>query len=98
MSVDMSVAKLETRRQAFRPTINSATLYGSRPRRRALNHREQYVEKLCSITDLQSVLSVSRSTVYRFINRHQIPVIYVLGAPRIRAIDVENALFSKRGA
>jgi excisionase family DNA binding protein len=97
MSVNMSVAKLATRRQAFRPTRNSTGLYGSRPRRRALNHRELHVEKLCSITDLQSALSVSRSTVYRFIDRHHIPVVYVLGAPRIRESDVEHALESANG-
>ena len=97
MSVNMSVAKIATRRQDLRPTKLSAGLYGSRPRRRALNLRELHVEKLCSITDLQSVLSVSRSTVYRFIDRHHIPVVYVLGAPRIRESDIEHALESANG-
>ena len=97
MSVNMSVAKLATRRQPLRPTINSTALYGSRPHRRALNHRESYVERLCSITDLQSVLSVSRSTVYRFIDRHHIPVVYVMGAPRIRESDLKQALESANG-
>ena len=97
MSVNMSVAKIATRRQALRPTRNSTGLYDPRPRRRALNHRELHVEKLCRITDLQSALSVSRSTVYRFIDRHHIPVVYVMGAPRIRESDIKQALESAIG-
>lgn len=97
MSVNMSVAKIATRRRHLRPTKLSAALYRSRPRRRALDYRELYVDKLCSIADLQNVLSVSRSTVYRFIDRHHIPVVYVLGAPRIRESDIEHALESANG-
>jgi len=56
------------------------------------------MDQLLRIGDLQESLAVSRSTTYRFLRKHNIPIIYVLGAPRIRAVDVARAMSRTTGA
>jgi len=97
MSVHMSVRTFATRGASFNTRIFSRHSYGARPRKVADQHRETVVEQLMKIQQLQLQLAVSRSTAYRFIRHHQIPVVYVLGAPRIRAVDVQRALANSGG-
>jgi len=54
------------------------------------------MQQLLRISDAQCRLAVSRSTTYRFIRAHNIPVLYVLGAPLIRAVDIDDALLPKK--
>mgnify|MGYP002629701600 FL=1 len=54
------------------------------------------MQQLLKISDVQRRLAVSRSTTYRFIRAHNIPVLYVLGAPLIRAVDIDDALLPKK--
>ena len=72
----------------------------------ALNHlqsqnadglRKTTMDQLLRISDLQRLLSVSRSTVYRFLRASDIPVVYVMGSPRVSARHVQAALLSKGG-
>lgn len=65
-----------------------------RPHRWGPEIRSIAMEQLLRIKDLQAKLAVSRSTTYRFIRAHHIPVIYVLGSPRVRASDIDRVLTS----
>jgi predicted DNA-binding transcriptional regulator AlpA len=45
---------------------------------------------LLSIRETQEYFRVSRSSVYRLINRRELVVVYVLGSPRITAASIES--------
>lgn len=93
MSVQMSVMDIPTRRRVFNPTLFSRGLYSPRPRKSDGAGRK-LMDQLLSLKDIQSRLSISRSTAYRFLRAHHIPVIYVLGSPRVRTTDIERVLTS----
>jgi predicted DNA-binding transcriptional regulator AlpA len=72
----------------------------------ALNHLQSQkvdgfgkttMDQLLRISDLQRLLFVSRSTVYRFLRASDIPVVYVMGSPRVSSRHVQAALLSKGG-
>ena len=94
MSVNMSVPDIPTRPRVGRPTLFFAGLYSSRPPKGDGCDGRKLMDQLLSLKDIQSRLSISRSTAYRFIRAHHIPVIYVLGSPRVRAADIDRALTS----
>ena len=72
-------------------------LYSLRFHKGAFPKREAHMEPLMSIRDAQDYLRVSRSTVYRFLKRHHLRPVYVLGCVRFRRADIEAALESQRG-
>lgn len=98
MSVHMSVANNNLSRRVVGTCAAIRIYISSRPRQRGAGYGSKLIDQLLRIGDLQESLAVSRSTTYRFLRRHNIPIIYVLGAPRIRATDVAKALSRSEGA
>jgi len=88
---------LATRRRS--PVLDRVRVgqYNQRPHRGAFPKREAHMEPLMSIRDAQDYLRVSRSTVYRFLKRHHLKPVHVLGCVRLRRADIEAALESQRG-
>jgi predicted DNA-binding transcriptional regulator AlpA len=95
MSVQMSVANRYTRRRV-QPDLWFSLVHLGTPSLENLITQGNKMQQLLRISDVQRRLAVSRSTTYRFIRAHNIPVVYVLGAPRIRAVDIDNVLLPKK--
>ena len=55
------------------------------------------MEQLVTITEFAEVLAVSRSTAYRLLKRHDIPVVRLLGSVRIRQADIERFVDGQAG-
>ena len=96
MSGAMSVRIFSKPWRGEPPTPPPGIYLSLRPRKWGPQKGSNAMDQLLRIGDLQTRLSVSRSTAYRFIRANKIPIVYVLGAPRIRATDVEKALFTKK--
>lgn len=96
MSGQMSVLNNDFARRGGGYQKNPLLYLSLRPRKWGPQKGSNAMDQLLRIGDLQTRLSVSRSTAYRFIRANKIPIVYVLGAPRIRATDVEKALFTKK--
>jgi predicted DNA-binding transcriptional regulator AlpA len=52
--------------------------------------KAETMRHLLSIRETQEYFRVSRSSVYRLINRRELVVVYVLGSPRITAASIES--------
>jgi predicted DNA-binding transcriptional regulator AlpA len=52
--------------------------------------KAETMRPLLSIRETQEYFRISRSSVYRLINRRELVVVYVLGSPRITAASVES--------
>ena len=55
------------------------------------------MEQLVTITEFAEALAVSRSTAYRLLKRHDIPVVRLLGSVRIRQADIERFVDGQAG-
>ena len=51
--------------------------------------KAETMRPLLSIRETQDYFRISRSSVYRLINRRELVVVYVLGSPRITAASIE---------
>ena len=52
--------------------------------------KAETMRHLLSIRETQDYFQISRSSVYRLINRRELVVVYVLGSPRITAASIES--------
>jgi len=99
MSVQISVQTALSNRYTSRRVVQDfcfSLVYWGTSSLENLIPQGNKMQQLLRISDVQRRLAVSRSTTYRFIRAHNIPVLYVLGAPRVRAVDIDNVLLPKK--